>query len=99
MKVVKTILIHQNVPNGRIYIQLMKQHIPCNLYLRKYGRKTDFCWASNENTHKWAFGLLTRKILKTHEQHKICVKMQDDLLGVHKHLKSWRIICLIGHFS
>ena len=61
--------------------------------------KRIFCRASNENTHKWAIGLVTRKVLKTHEQHKICPYMQDDLLGVQKHLKRWRMIYLIGHFS
>ena len=59
----------------------MKQHILLDLYLQKYGRKTDFCRASNENTHKWVIGLVTRKVLKTHEQNKICPKMQDDLFG------------------
>ena len=61
--------------------------------------KRIFAGASNKNTHKWAIGLVTRKVLKTHEQLKICPKMQDDLLGVQKPLKSWRMIYLIGHFS
>ena len=44
------------------------------------------------------FGLITRKILKTNVQHKICPKMQNDLLGVQKHLKCSRMIYLNGHF-
>ena len=54
--------------------------------------QTDVCRASNENTHKWAIGLVNRKVLKTHEQHEICPEIQDDL-------KSWRMIYLIGYFS
>ena len=41
-KVVETFRIHQNVCNGHVYKQLMKQHILQNAFFLRYSRKTDF---------------------------------------------------------
>ena len=41
-KVVETFRIQQNVCNGHVYIQLMKQRILQNSYFLRYSRKTDF---------------------------------------------------------
>ena len=81
-------MIHQHVPNSRIYIQYMKQQstyaLKCLISEIWLKSKTDLCRANNENNYKSAIGLITIKILKTHMQHKICPKMQNGLLGVQK---------------
>ena len=41
-KVVETFRIQQNVCNGHVYIQLMKQRILQNAFFLRYSRKTDF---------------------------------------------------------
>ena len=64
-------------------------NLSSNIYLKMliFGNMTEKRIFAERTMKILIIGLVTRKILKNHDQYKICPKMQDDLLGVHKHLK------------